>query len=151
VQGVADNLTLGYVSPMAKLDPQHENPLAVVQAWQNAANHQDVQRLLAISDPNIEIVGPRGSGFGHQLLRDWMGRAGLNLTTRRAFVRDDTIVLAQHGVWRSVETGEVIGEADIASQFTVSGERVTKFARYDSLDEALTKSGLDQSDEKPLS
>jgi len=79
-----------------------------------------------------------------------MGRAGLNLTTLRAFVRNNTVVLAQHGVWRSVETGEVIGEADIASQLTVSGERVTKFARYDRLDEALTKSGLEQTDEKSL-
>ncbi len=135
---------------MAKLDMQHEDPLAIVRDWQHSANHQDAQRLLEISDPNIEIVGPRGSGFGHQLLRDWMGRAGLNLTTLRAFVRNDTVVLAQHGVWRSVETGEVIGEADMASQFSVSGERVTKFARYDSLDEALTKSGLEQTDEKSL-
>ncbi len=135
---------------MANLDMQHEDPLAIVRAWQNAANHQDAQRLLDLSDPSIEIVGPRGSGFGHQVLRDWMGRAGLNLTTLRAFVRNNTVVLAQHGVWRSVETGEVIGEADIASQLTVSGERVTKFARYDRLDEALTKSGLEKTDEKSL-
>ena len=33
-----------------------------VQAWQNAANTQDKGRLLELSDPNIEIVGPRGSG-----------------------------------------------------------------------------------------
>jgi hypothetical protein len=110
-------------------------------------NNQDIDRLLALSDPNIEIVGPRGAAFGHIVLRDWMSRAGLTLTTQRVFARDDTVVVAQHGVWRSVETGEVVGEADVASEFRVDGQRVTYYARYDSLDEALATAGLEQADE----
>lgn len=135
---------------MSTLYPQHENPLAVVNAWQEAANRKDVPRLLELSDPQIELVGPRGSGFGHQLLSEWAARAGLSLTTLRAFVREQTVVLAQHGVWRSAESGEVTGEADLASQFSVNGGRVERFARYDSLDEALNRSGLGRSDEKAL-
>ena len=126
---------------------RHESPFAIVQAWQDAANAQDVDRLLELSDPNIEIVGPRGSGHGHQLLRDWLGRAGVSLTTLRAFVRGNVIVLAQHGVWRSSETGELIGEQDIASRFRVEGRRIEQFARHDSLDIALAEAGLDYSDE----
>jgi hypothetical protein len=122
-------------------------PLEIVAAWQQAANDQDRERLLALSDPNIEVVGPRGSGYGHQLLRDWLGRAGLTLTTLRAFGRGDTVVLAQHGVWRSVETGAVAGEGDLASRFDVDGGRVVRFARYDSLDEALAAAGLSGADE----
>ncbi len=126
---------------------QRDSPLAIVQAWQDAANARDVARLLELSDPDIEVVGPRGSGRGHQLLRDWLGRAGLSLETRRVFVRGDAVVLAQHGVWRSVETGEVTGEAEIASRFRVAGRRVVQFARHDSLDAALAEAGLDDSDE----
>ena len=126
---------------------QRESPLAIVQAWQDAANAQDVERLLELSDPDIEVIGPRGSGRGHQLLRDWLGRAGLSLETRRVFVGGDAVVLAQHGVWRSVETGEVTGEADVASRFRVNGRRVAQFARHDSLDAALAEAGLDYSDE----
>ncbi len=126
---------------------QRDSPLAIVHAWQDAANARDVARLLEMSDPGIEIVGPHGSGRGHQLLRDWLGRAGLSLETRRVFVRGDAIVLAQHGVWRSVETGEVTGEAEIASRFRVDAQRVVQFARHDSLDAALAEAGLDYSDD----
>ena len=73
----------------------------VVRRWLDAANRQDVDALLALSDPDIEVVGPRGSARGHQALREWLARAGLALETRRAFSRADVVVLAQHGVWRS--------------------------------------------------
>ena len=126
---------------------QRENSLAVVQAWLEAANSQDVNRLLELSDPNIEVVGPRGSGYGHQLLRDWLARAGLTLEIRRCFGHGNVVVVAQHAVWRSPETGEVMGEADIASRFRVEGQRVVQYARHDSLDEALIQAGLDDFDE----
>jgi hypothetical protein len=126
---------------------QNNDPVAVVQAWQEAANAQNIERLVELSDANIEIVGPRGSGYGHQLLRDWLARAGLTLTSLRTFARDDVVVVAQHGVWRSVETGEVQGEAELASLFRVDGQRVIQFARYDSLDAALEAGGLTKADE----
>ena len=126
---------------------QEADPVAIVQAWHDAANRQDIGGLLALSDPNIEIVGPRGSGYGHQLLRDWLVRAGLRLETLRVFGRDDVVVVAQHGVWRSVETGDVMGEQDLASWFRVANGQVTQYARSDSLDEALAAAGLTQADE----
>ena len=126
---------------------QGENPATTVQAWQNAANTQDKRRLLELSDPNIEIVGPRGSGYGHELLEAWLERAGLVLETKRIFVQGDTVVLAQHGVWRSAETGEVTGEAALASSFKVSGGVVTQFSRHKKLEEALGQAQLTQADE----
>jgi hypothetical protein len=121
-------------------------PFEIAEAWQQAANQQDSERLLALSDPNIEVVGPRGAGFGHQLLRDWLARAGLTLTTLRAFGRGNTVVLAQHAIWRSVETGEAAGERDLASRFDVEGGRVVRFERHDSLDAALAAAGLNAAD-----
>jgi hypothetical protein len=128
----------------------YESPFALVQAWQDAANDQNIDRLIELSAPTIEIVGPRGSGYGHQLLRDWLGRAGLHLTTQRAFVRDNVVVVAQHGVWRSVETGAVTGERDLASRFQVDGQRIVQFARHDNLADALSEAGLYEADEIPV-
>ena len=128
----------------------YESPFAIVQAWQDAANSQNIDRVIELSAPTIEIVGPRGSGHGHQLLRDWLGRAGLHLTTLRAFAHNNIVVLAQHGVWRSVETGEVAGERNVASRFRVDGQRIVQFARYDNLDIALDEAGLHNSDEIPI-
>jgi hypothetical protein len=124
-----------------------QSPVAVVQAWQEAANRQDAERLVELSAPDVEVVGPRGSGRGHQLLRDWLARAGVTLETRRAFARGDAVVLAQTGVWRSAETGEVAGERAIASRFRVRGGRVAQVARYDDLAAALREAGLGESDE----
>jgi len=122
--------------------------LAIVQAWQEAANSQNIDRLLELSDPNIEVVGPRGSGFGYQLLRDWIARAGLTLETLRVFVHGNMVVVEQHGVWHSLDTNEVIGEKTLASAFQVNDRHVVKFARYDSLNAALEAVGLGQSDER---
>ncbi len=125
-----------------------QSTLKTVQAWQDAVNSQDAETLTELSDANIEIVGPRGSAYGHEVLRDWLARAGLSLTTTRTFVRNDTAVLAQHGVWRSPENQEVVGEADVASEFHVKNQKVVKVARYDTLDEAFAKSELGHSDEQ---
>lgn len=122
------------------------HPVATVEAWHAAVNEQDRERLLALSAGDIEIVGPRGSGFGHQLLSDWLERAGLSIETRRIFARGDSVVAEQHGVWRSPQTGEV-GEASIASHFRVAGGRVSYFARYDSLEAALGAAGLSAADQ----
>ena len=129
----------------------YTNPLALIQAWQDAANRQDGDRLVELSAPDIEVVGPRGSGHGYQLLKDWLGRAGLHLITLRAFTHDNVVVIAQHGVWRSAETGEVTGERDLASRFRIDGQRVVQYARYDNLDVALVEAGLHYSDEIPIS
>src|SRR5579884_219942 len=101
-----------------------KDPVAIARAWQDAANAGDVDRVVALSDPDVELVGPRGAGRGHQLLRDWLGRAGLRLATLRTFARGDAVVLAQHGIWRSAETGAVTGERDLATRFRIAGERV---------------------------
>ncbi len=126
---------------------QHKNPLEVVQAWQDAANSRNFERLMEISDPNIEVSGPRGAGHGHQLVREWLIRSGLTFKTLRLFARGDVVVVEQHGVWHSEETGKPTSEADFASHFRVEGGRVAQLARYDTLDVALEKAGLDYSDE----
>jgi hypothetical protein len=122
------------------------NPVATVQEWQAAVNAQDRERLLELSASDIEIVGPRGSGFGHQLLSDWLERAGLSIVARRSFARADSVVVEQHGAWRSPQTGEV-GEAEMAAHFRVAAGQVGYFARYDSLEAALDAAGLSAADE----
>src|SRR5438128_1137990 len=98
---------------------QFDSPLPIVHAWQDAANRRDVNRLLELSDHDVEIIGPRGTGRGHEVLRAWLDRAGANLQTFRAFVRDETVVLAQHGVWQGSSPGEASSQRDIATRYLV--------------------------------
>jgi hypothetical protein len=129
---------------------QQPNLLSIVEAWQDAVNHQDETRLLELSDPAIELVGPRGVAQGHTVLRQWLARVGVQLTTQRAFVGDGVVVVAQHGLWRSVENGEFQGEAQVASHFRVRDGQITYYARYDRLDEALAAAALSTKDEIAL-
>ena len=124
-----------------------EHPTAIARAWQEAANERRIDRLLALSDPAIELVGPRGVAHGHQILRDWLDRAGLRLGTLRTFARESAVVMEQRGDWRSPETGESLGEAIVATIFRVADRRVTQLARYESLDVALANAGLSYADE----
>lgn len=129
--------------------PPAESPLNIARAWQDAANRRDADGLESLSDPEIEIVGPRGSIRGRLHLRDWLARAGLSLESRRSFARGDAVVLEQHGTWRSVKTGEIIGEADIASSFRIADGRVARIARFDQLGDALRDASLGEEDDVP--
>lgn len=122
------------------------SPLETAYQWQNAANAADINALLAVSDPNIEIVGPRGSVTGSQILKDWVARANLTLTTRRTFVQEDRVVLQQHGVWRN-EDGTLKSEAEVATFFRIRDAQVAYLARFDTVDEALRAAGLTHNDE----
>jgi ketosteroid isomerase-like protein len=120
----------------------------LVQRWQDAANRQDIALLLALSDPNIEIVGPRGAAQGHDILAQWVRRAGAQFTIQRIFARADRVVVVQQGIWRSAETGEVIGEAQVASSFRVEQGRIVRVARYNALEQALDDAELTGDDEQ---
>jgi SnoaL-like domain len=119
----------------------------VVEAWHAALNEGDVDRLVVLSHPDVEIGGPRGVGRGVQLLREWVDRANVRLDPRRVFRRRSTVVVEQTGQWRSAESGAVIGSQTVASVFAVCEGLVTSLVRYDDLSEALKTAGLDQSDE----
>jgi len=123
--------------------------IALVQAWQDAVNDQNIERLFELSSPDIVIIGPRGRGSGHQLLREWIARAGLTLSTERMFQRGDTVVLAQHGMWQSSATGGVPSEADLAARFRVRDQRVIEFERYEDLAGALKTAHMGDTDEQP--
>ncbi len=118
-----------------------------VLKWHEALNDRDMERLISLSDPEIEVGGPRGSGRGTQLLREWVERANIRLEARRVFHRSETVVVEQEAEWRSAETGEVSGSQIAVSTFAVRNGLVASVLRYDSLADALRVADLDGSGE----
>ncbi|MPZ50759.1 MAG: DUF4440 domain-containing protein [Dehalococcoidia bacterium] len=121
--------------------------LEVVRAWHDALNERDLDRLLELSDEDVEVIGPRGAGRGRELLSDWAFRAGVSLSFGRMFHRGDRIVVEEFAQWRSSETGDVVGTANVASVFEVRGGKITRVHRFDDLDSALNDAELDVMDE----
>lgn len=126
---------------------QNQTPINVVRAWEQAVNELTIDRALELSHPEIEIVGPRGIARGQGVLRDWLSRAGLTLETRHRFTPGEAVVNDQHGVWRDVAGGGVVGEAAVASHYKVEDGQITYVARYEALDKALDEANLSIEDE----
>lgn len=124
------------------------NPtIRVVEAWHEALNAGDVNRLAALVHEDIEVREPRGSGHGVALMRDWVQRAGMQLKVQRMFLRDGEVVVAQSATWRSPDTGKVGNPQEVASAFSVHDGRVRRVIRYADVGSALESTELDERDE----
>jgi limonene-1,2-epoxide hydrolase len=129
--------------------PPGPSSIDTVRAWLAAVNTGDVEAALALTAPDVAIVGPRGVGRGHAVLRAWMGHAGATFATRAAYARGDAVVIAQHGVWRDLATAAVVGEADVATRFVVRDAQVAELERYADLTAALVAAALSLEDGQP--
>jgi ketosteroid isomerase-like protein len=133
---------------MADSSPVKRDRFETVRAWHEAVNRGDVDALIALSDDEIEVGGPRGSARGSAVLRDWLERAGIQLEPRRWFASPGELVVEQVATWRSAD-GAVADPEILASSFTVEDGRVMRTVRYGSLEEALAAAGLSMQDEIP--
>ncbi len=111
-------------------------PAAIVLAWHEALNSGDVDRLVALSAADVEVGGPRGSGRGAQLVRDWFGRAGIRLTPLRVVARGQTLVVEQDARWSADEPSH-----RVASVFRVRDGKVASVVRYPDMEAALSAAG----------
>lgn len=116
--------------------------LAIVEGWLNAVNDADLDGVLALSAPDVEVVGPRGSGRGHALLGDWLTRAGFKAEPARWFCGEDGRVVVEHEATWTSPSGSP-SRALLASAFVVRDRRVARYQRFDSTDAALSSIGLD--------
>jgi hypothetical protein len=123
--------------------------LEIVRRWLTAVNAGDADAALALTAPEVRIIGPRGAATGHAVLRGWIAQAGATFETRRTFARGTAVVVAQHGVWRDPASGAVRGEADVATRFRVAERQVVELQRFDHLDASLAEAGLSPADEVP--
>jgi ketosteroid isomerase-like protein len=108
----------------------------IVLAWHAAVNAGDVERLVDLSTEDVEVGGPRGSGRGQQLLREWFARAGVRLEPERVFEHGDSVVVEQRAMWPGSPPQVV------ASAFSVRDGKVERVVRYASVSEALQAMGL---------
>ena len=117
-----------------------------VLRWHEALNAGDAERLAALSHPEVEVGGPRGSARGRQVLKDWVGRANVRLEPLRLFGRGPTVVVEEAATWRDAQTGEPAGEAAVATVFVLDGGLVARIVRHEGLEDALRDAGLARSD-----
>ncbi len=121
-------------------------PVDAVLAWHAALNASDADRLLRLSTDDVEVGGPRGSGHGADLLRDWVARARVQMEPLRIFASGDVVVVEQSARWASPD-GQETDPQTVASVCRVQDGRVASVLRYPDLPSALHAAGLSVSDE----
>lgn len=117
----------------------------VIWDWYEALNAGDADRLVALSHPGVEVGGPRGTGSGTELLREWVARAGVCIEPSRVFHRAETVVVEGEARWRDADTGRPTGGQTVGSVFVVRDGLVSRVIRYPDLASALLAAGLDES------
>ncbi len=133
---------------MADTSDMKRDRFEVVRAWHEAVNRGNADALVALCHNDIEVGGPRGSARGSTVLRDWLGRAGIQLEPRRWFASPGELVVEQVASWRGPD-GAVTNPEIVAASFRVEDGQVSRTIRYGSLPEALVASGLTLLDEAP--
>ena len=135
------------VSDAEVVPPLAATPLAVVQAWHDALNAQDFARFASLLAADVEFAGPKGTGRGAAMVREWAKRAGVQLHPRRWFQREGDVVVAQQARWRDPTTGEWGEPLAVATVFRVEDGLVRRVARCDTLPQALAVAGLAEATE----
>ncbi|MEO8800231.1 MAG: hypothetical protein ABI551_20230 [Polyangiaceae bacterium] len=116
--------------------------LEIVDRWLLAVNGKNRNALLEVTGDDVEIVGPKGSGHGKNLLADWLLRAGFHARAIRWFCGDNgRIVVEQDARWSTAD------HARVASAFEIKDARVVRFQRFDRVEAALAAWGLRFADE----
>ena len=123
--------------------------LGVVEAWLDAVDRADAAAATALCAPDLEVVGPRGSVRGREVLAQWLARAGFTARPLRWFCgAGGSVVVEQDATWIDPATGTERGRAVVAAQFLVADGRIVRFQRHDDgLPAALAAAGLGESDE----
>ena len=121
----------------------------LVAAFHEALNAGDAERLVGLAQADVELVGPRGTARGVDVLREWVGRAGVTLTPLRSFAGSQTVVVEEDASWRDPQTGEAQGAQVVATVFGLREGRIARIDRLPDLESALRAAGLEASDEVP--
>jgi ketosteroid isomerase-like protein len=125
----------------------------VVRRSNDAFNRRDVEGVIALSDPEIEVEDipalPDARSFrGHEGLRElltinWEPWEAVVVEAERLIeVDDETVLMLTRNRWTVRESGvEIVQER--ASIFTVHGGKITKARFYANQSDALRAAGIE--------
>jgi SnoaL-like domain len=120
-------------------DPTPAVPAATVtllRDWHQAVSAKDVNRVLSLCTPDVELHGPSGTGSGHDLVRDWLSRSGIRLRLRSLTSWHGTFLAEQEATWPLAAGQPAAPAVACVTVFGVRDGKVSSVARYDTVEEA---------------
>jgi limonene-1,2-epoxide hydrolase len=124
-------------------------PAEAVTAFIDAFNAEDLDALVAVLDPQVEIQGSRGLVIGHDEARDWATRRPsgdlhqqLVLDGVRVDGHPAVALIRRRWLWN--ETGELADEEELGVLVSFADDgRIARWQPFDDRAEALRAAGLD--------
>lgn len=118
------------------------SPTEVLQAWHDAVNAHDVDAAVELCAADVAVGGPRGTGRGHEVVRAWLVRSGIELRPQHDLVvTDGHAVVHEKARWRTTDDAPVQlrdgSEHDTWVVFGVTGGLVTAVRRFETEEDAL--------------
>lgn len=121
--------------------------LAIIEAWHVAVHSGDRVQAGELCTGDVEVGGPRGSGHGRDIVVDWVGHAGIQLTPVRWYCGTAGAAVEQDACWADSATGALSAPMRLATAFAVEAGRISRILRHAELARALAALGLDLADE----
>ena len=128
-----------------ELSPETAGALATVHAWERAFNARNLDRLLALSAPDIELATGNGANRGHDAVRRLLHLQSYGVAqhvcARRYHARAATIVVEALIELHWVDSGELAETAHGVAVFDVHHNRVSRFRPQPDLASAFHVAG----------
>ncbi|MBA3368620.1 MAG: nuclear transport factor 2 family protein [Geodermatophilaceae bacterium] len=118
-------------------------PLDLIVAWHDAVRDRDLEAVAGLVHSDVEVGGPKGSGHGVDLIREWVQTSGIGLEIESFLQRGLTFVVGQEATWPDPDAaGGRTQPVAVASVFVVQGARISKILRFDEAEAALEAAGF---------
>lgn len=134
----------------AALSPDTADAIAVVRAWGRAFNERDLERMLALSAPDIQLGAAGRVAHGHEGLRQMLHRQSYGVGQHAQPVRymgcGCTVAVEAVLEYRWVDGGELADTAEGVAVFEVSDGRVCSFRPEPDLAAAFRAAGWPPAD-----
>lgn len=124
-----------------------DGQLGIIERWHEAVNLGDARAAGALCTADVEVGGPRGSGFGRDLVVEWVGHAGIRLEPVRWFCGAEAAVVEQDARWVDAENGGLTPATRLATAFRVRDGLISGVLRHPDAGSALVQVGLGEADE----
>jgi limonene-1,2-epoxide hydrolase len=128
-----------------ELSPETAAAVATVHAWEQAFRERDLDRLLALSAPDIELATRNGASRGHDAIRRLLHLQSYGVAqhvrARRYHARAATIVVEALIELRWVDSGELAETTHGVAVFDVRRHRVSRFRPQPDLASAFDFAG----------
>ncbi|MDQ0429859.1 hypothetical protein QOZ98_002687 [Planomicrobium stackebrandtii] len=118
-----------------------ENNIRVAEQWTTGVNERDIKGVLKVSDPHIELIGPRGIAEGHDILQQWIKESGIKMETQDYYAKGNEVVCVQKATWENQN-----GHVTIYTFMDIRNGKVHRLGRYDTLDDAFGQCQLSEED-----